>query len=177
MSDQQTREVAISTAIRLNAERDPDRPAITCGEETITRAALERRTNRLAHAYEQLGVGQDDLVTIALPNSIEFLEAAIAVWKLGATPQPVSSPVAANVQCSGRDGGHDLHYRTLQAMGVNLLGHFTGVEDEVAHFASDLAESVAFGEARYADLTALIRKTCTACGMEPPDMPPPPRSR
>ncbi len=91
MTDTPPREVAIGTAVRLNAEAYPDRPAITCGDETITRGELERRTNRLARAYEELGVGQDDLVTIALPNSIEFLEASIAAWKLGATPQPVSS--------------------------------------------------------------------------------------
>lgn len=88
---EQPREIAISTAIRLNADRAPDRLAITCGDQTITRGALERRTNRLARAYEELGVSHDDLVTIALPNSIEFFEASIAVWKLGATPQPVSS--------------------------------------------------------------------------------------
>src|SRR4051812_49379535 len=31
------------------------------------------------------------MVTIALPNSIEFVAAVLAAWKLGATPQPVSS--------------------------------------------------------------------------------------
>lgn len=91
MSEPSRREVPIGTAIALNAEREPDRPAVTCGDRTVTRAELDRRTNRLARAYEQLGVGQDDLVTIALPNSVEFFEAAVAVWKLGATPQPVSS--------------------------------------------------------------------------------------
>lgn len=84
-------EVAIGTAIRQSAERDPGRPVITCGDRTIARGELDRRTNQLARAYEQLGVKQDDLVTIALPNSIEFFEAAVAVWKLGATPQPVSA--------------------------------------------------------------------------------------
>ena len=29
---------------------------------------------------------QDSFVTIGLPNGIEWFEAAIAVWKLGATP-------------------------------------------------------------------------------------------
>lgn len=38
-----------------------------------------------------MGVRKGSLVTIALPNSIGFLEAAIAAWKLGATPQPVSN--------------------------------------------------------------------------------------
>lgn len=84
-------EVAIGTAIRLNAELEPDAPALTCAGVTRARAELESRTNRLARAYERLGVSQDDLVTIALPNSVEFYEASIAVWKLGATPQPVSA--------------------------------------------------------------------------------------
>ena len=38
-----------------------------------------------------MGVKPDDLVTIALPNSTTFFESAFAVWKLGATPQPVSA--------------------------------------------------------------------------------------
>jgi bile acid-coenzyme A ligase len=44
----------------------------------------------MARAFAQLGVRHGSLVTIALPNSIAFLEAAVATWKLGAVPQPVS---------------------------------------------------------------------------------------
>ncbi|PRZ42661.1 bile acid-coenzyme A ligase [Antricoccus suffuscus] len=73
------------------AQAAPDRPAITCGADTITRIELDRRTNRLARAYQELGVTKDSFVTIGLPNSIEFLAAAIAAWKCGATPQPISS--------------------------------------------------------------------------------------
>lgn len=81
---------SISRAMTALAEADPHRPAVTCGDRTISRLELDRRTNRLARAYEQLGVKEGDLVTIALPNSVEFYEAAVATWKLGATPQPVS---------------------------------------------------------------------------------------
>ncbi|HCT76433.1 MAG TPA: acid--CoA ligase [Micromonosporaceae bacterium] len=73
----------------------PDRPAITCEGVVVTREQLRRKTNRLAHAYAKHGVGHDDFVTIALPNGIEFLESTIAVWKLGATPQPVSARLPA----------------------------------------------------------------------------------
>jgi bile acid-coenzyme A ligase len=73
------------------AERDPDGVAVVFGDATVTRVELERRSNRLARAYAKLGVGEGDLVTIALPNCIEFYEASLAIWKLGATPQPVSS--------------------------------------------------------------------------------------
>lgn len=84
-------EMPIGTAVGWLAAQDPDRPAITHEDRTVTRAELDRWTNRLARAYADLGVGQDDLVTIGLPNGIEFYESCIAVWKLGATPQPVSA--------------------------------------------------------------------------------------
>ncbi|RFU19192.1 AMP-binding protein [Geodermatophilus marinus] len=77
------------------AEADPGSPAISCAGASVTRRQLEQRTNRLARAYRQLGVTPDSFVTIGLPNTIEFLEAAIAAWKCGATPQPVSSRLPA----------------------------------------------------------------------------------
>ncbi len=73
------------------AARDPDTPAITHEGRTVSRAEFDARTNRLARAYEALGVKEGDFVTIGLPNGIEFYEACFATWKLGATPQPVSA--------------------------------------------------------------------------------------
>ena len=89
-------------------------------------------------------------------------------------PAPAARLVA-NIQATGHGGGHDLHYRTLQAMGVTLLGHFQGAADGTAHFAPDLAESVAFGDARYTDFRELVRKTCASRGTRAPEMPDPPR--
>jgi len=78
-------------AFAWHAERDPDRTAIRHGDEAISFAALDRRANRLARAYASLGVGAGDLVTIALPNGAEHFAATLAAWRLGATPNPVSS--------------------------------------------------------------------------------------
>ena len=95
--------------------------------------------------------------------------------------QPVTtlaSPLArlaGNPQASGRDGGHDMHYRTLQEMGVQLLGRFTHADDTKLHFASDLAESVAFGDARYADVRNLLEEFCTRQEIPTPELPDPPR--
>ena len=75
---------------RLAAEA-PDAPAVTCDGRTLTRGQLESTTNRLARAYADRGVRQGDYVTIALPNSIEWVQAVVAVWKLGAIPQPLSA--------------------------------------------------------------------------------------
>ena len=68
----------------------PYEPAVTCEGRTLTRAELDKSTNRLARAYAELGVRQGDYVTIVLPNSIEWIQAALAAWKLGAVPQPLS---------------------------------------------------------------------------------------
>jgi bile acid-coenzyme A ligase len=85
----------MGVAVAQLAAAAPDRPAITHEDRTVSRGELERRTNRLARAYARLGVRPDRFVTIALPNGIEFFEAAIATWKLGATPQPISARLPA----------------------------------------------------------------------------------
>ncbi|MGV0851805.1 AMP-binding protein [Mycolicibacterium phlei] len=80
----------ISTQVSQLAAAAPDAPAITCCDVTLTRAELDASTNRLARAYAELGVGQGDYVTIVLPNGIEWAQAVLATWKLGAIPQPLS---------------------------------------------------------------------------------------
>ena len=82
---------SISQLLAEAAHRDPNRPAISYEDRTLSRSELESSTNRLARDFANRGVKKGDLVTIALPNSIEFYQACIAAWKLGATPQPVSS--------------------------------------------------------------------------------------
>jgi bile acid-coenzyme A ligase len=80
----------IGSQISRLAEQAPEEPAVTCDGRTITRAELDTSTNRLARAYAERGVGVGDYVTIVLPNSIERVQAAVACWKLGAVPQPLS---------------------------------------------------------------------------------------
>ncbi len=81
----------IGTQISALARLAPDQPAVTCDGHTLTRAELDHSTNRLARAYAERGVGVGDYVTMVLPNSIEWIQAAVACWKLGAVPQPLSA--------------------------------------------------------------------------------------
>jgi bile acid-coenzyme A ligase len=85
----------IGTQISALAALAPDEPAVTCDGLTITRAELDRSTNRLARAYADRGVGVGDYVTMVLPNSVEWIQAAVACWKLGAVPQPLSARLPA----------------------------------------------------------------------------------
>jgi putative flavoprotein involved in K+ transport len=89
------------------------------------------------------------------------------------------SPAArlwSNPQATGRDGGHDLNYRTLHASGVELLGRFAGAEDGKIHFANDLAESIQAGDdlAR-AFLRSWVAPMCDRRGLSLPwEVPGPP---
>ncbi|HEY8615587.1 AMP-binding protein [Phenylobacterium sp.] len=82
--------ISFGEKLRQHARTQPDKPAVTCGEETITYAELNRRSNRMARALQAHGVKQGDLVTLGMPNGVGFVAAAHAIWKLGATPQPIS---------------------------------------------------------------------------------------
>jgi putative flavoprotein involved in K+ transport len=92
--------------------------------------------------------------------------------RLDSLPSPAAR-LGANVQASGHDGGHDLHYRTLRRMGVTLLGHFLGVEGRHARFAPDLGESVAWGDQRHAKVMGGFRRHAAECGLPWPDVPEP----
>lgn len=73
------------------ARAAPERPLVTCGDQTVTRAELESRANRLARTYRRRGVREGDFVTVAVPNGIGFYAVMFALWKLGAVPQPISA--------------------------------------------------------------------------------------
>ena len=100
------------------------------------------------------------------------LETGFINQPVGALPSPAAR-LGANVLTTGQGGGRDLHLRTLQRMGVTLLGHFLGAEARRARFAPDLMESVAWGDARYGDLMNLVRKTVAERGLPQPDIPEP----
>lgn len=99
-------------------------------------------------------------------------EAGFFQVPLAALPSP-GARLLSNPQASGRDGGHDLHYRTLQAMGVRLAGRLVGADEARLGFADDLAASVGFGDARWSDLCTLLRNRLPERGLTVPDLPVP----
>jgi putative flavoprotein involved in K+ transport len=98
-----------------------------------------------------------------------FFEMAVS-----ALPSPAAR-LTGNPQASGKRGGHDLHFRTLQEMGVHLLGRFTHADERHIHFASDLGESVSFGDARFNDTRQTVAEYCTRSGLPMPELPDPPQ--
>ncbi len=87
-------------------------------------------------------------------------------------PDP-SARLWANVLATGRDGGHDLHYRTLQRDGLTLAGHFAGVEGGAVRFNDDLEASVAWADERYRQFGEQVRRVVAERGLDPVELPPP----
>jgi putative flavoprotein involved in K+ transport len=99
---------------------------------------------------------------------------------LDRTPDMLPSPAVrllGNMQATGHRGGHDLHYRVLQNMGVELLGRFRGAEDNKIRFADDLADSVDFGDALTMFFMKMVRNYCENNAVPVPDFEPPPPMR
>src|SRR6266566_5409705 len=78
------------SVLRRLAAAEPDRPALTYKDQTLTRAEFTDRVERLAALFAGRGVTEGSTVTIGLPNSIGFVESMFAVWAVGAVPQPIS---------------------------------------------------------------------------------------
>ena len=87
---------AIPYGSRLTAlaERNGDATAITFAardgaETSISWRALDARANQIARLLSARGVGQDDVVVIALPNCPEHVFTTFGAWKLGASVLPL----------------------------------------------------------------------------------------
>src|SRR5438132_3865372 len=68
------------------ADAVPERTALVCGERRLTFAETDERATRLAHHLLTGGVRQGDHVGLYLYNSTEYIEAALAAYKIRAVP-------------------------------------------------------------------------------------------
>jgi bile acid-coenzyme A ligase len=82
--------MSLGARLRQLAAEQPDRPAVTDKDRSVTWAELDARTDAVARGLVAAGVRRGDLVTIGLTNSIDFIEACWGLWKIAATPQPIS---------------------------------------------------------------------------------------
>lgn len=80
---------SISSIIADRARTEPDEVLVVDEAGELTAAQLDQAATRLAHVLLARGVGLDDLVMVSLPNGRDFVVACVAIWKAGATPQPV----------------------------------------------------------------------------------------
>ncbi|MDP9846263.1 non-ribosomal peptide synthetase [Streptosporangium lutulentum] len=66
-----------------------DATALSCGDETLTYAGLERRVASLSAALRGRGVGRETVVAVRVDRSIDAVVALLAVWRAGGAYLPV----------------------------------------------------------------------------------------
>ena len=76
--------------LRAQARRDPDRPLLQYRDRRYTYGEFDARTDELAAGFADLGVAPGDVVSVFLPNCIEFLEAWFGIVKAGGVLGPVN---------------------------------------------------------------------------------------
>ncbi|QOV99885.1 non-ribosomal peptide synthetase [Rhodococcus pyridinivorans] len=74
-----------------SAAEHSGRPALVAADHTLTYAALDAASNRLARELAALGAGPGAIVAVAVPRSIEQVVAIHAVVKSGAAYQPIDT--------------------------------------------------------------------------------------
>ena len=95
MTDAAAEPISLGARLTQLAAAKVDTVAVIDKDRSLTWRALDLRTNRIARGMAAAGVKFADLVTVGLPNSVDFVEACFAIWKLGATPQPISHRLPA----------------------------------------------------------------------------------
>ena len=76
--------------LRHRARLDPDRPFVSFRDRAFTYGDFDARTDELAGGLAELGVKPGDVVSVFLPNCLEFLEAWWAILKAGGVLGPVN---------------------------------------------------------------------------------------
>jgi len=82
--------ISLAARVRELAAAAPDKALVTDQDRSVTRGEFDQRTDRIARGLLAAGVKYGDLVTLGLGNSVDFVEACWGLWKIGATPQPIS---------------------------------------------------------------------------------------
>ncbi|MBC8229643.1 non-ribosomal peptide synthetase [bacterium] len=83
---------ANQTIVRLfetQAQRIPDRVAVTSNGQALTYAHLNAKANQLARHLQQFGVGPDTLVAIYMDRSLEIVIGILGILKAGGAYVPL----------------------------------------------------------------------------------------
>jgi acyl-CoA synthetase (AMP-forming)/AMP-acid ligase II len=93
----------VADLFRRSARLFAERTAVVCSEAVLTYAALDERTNRLAHALDSRGLSRGDRVAVLSRTRPEYIETYLAAAKLGATV------VGLNIRMAPDELVHCLH--------------------------------------------------------------------
>src|SRR5262245_36554778 len=80
------------------AARTPHRQALVAGTERLTYAALDARSNRLAHRLRSAGVGLEERIAVRLERGADLVVARLDVLNAGGAYVPIDPAYPAERQ-------------------------------------------------------------------------------
>ncbi|MFF0077811.1 amino acid adenylation domain-containing protein [Streptomyces sp. NPDC005494] len=83
------RHVSLHQLFAEQVRRTPDRIALSCEDEQLSYAALDRRVNRLARTLRDLGVGPESRVGVCMHRSLDLVTGLLAVLRAGGAYVPL----------------------------------------------------------------------------------------
>jgi non-ribosomal peptide synthetase component F len=83
--------LGVTELFQEHAERTPDAVAVVFEDESLTYGELNKRANQLGRYLIGLGVGPEDVVALAVPQSVEMVIALLGILKAGAAYLPLDS--------------------------------------------------------------------------------------
>ncbi|MBI5439930.1 MAG: AMP-binding protein [Deltaproteobacteria bacterium] len=83
--------LVVGELVEERARRLGDKVFLRFKDQAFTYAQIDRLSNRCANAYQRLGIGKGDKVSIMLPNCPEFLHLWFGAAKIGAVEVPVNT--------------------------------------------------------------------------------------
>ncbi len=115
-----------------------DKVVIQQGDASLTYAELETRTQNLASALSQLGIGKDDKVMLLMTNDYRFVESLFGIIRIGAVAVP------ANIKL----GNDSLIYIAEHSDSSILIAHedLADKAQAIQNGASNIGHTIIVGE-------------------------------
>jgi len=90
IQEELARRLLLGELVARNARKFPDKEAVIFGDTRLTYREFNGRINRLAHAFQDMGVGKGDKVALLMLNCSQYLECYFALAKIGAVAVPLN---------------------------------------------------------------------------------------
>ena len=123
-----TGEIAnLADVVRVHGAERSDAVALHVGDDSITFAQLDERSNRAAQAFKAAGVGFGDRVAFIEKNGAEFFDVSFGLAKLGAVCVAVNWRLAPPEMLQIIEDSH----AQVVVVGSEFFGHIEVIEDKL----------------------------------------------
>jgi len=125
--------------VEAQVDRTPNRPAVSCGGDTLSYGELESSANRLARRLRRLGASGESIVGVFLERGVHLVTAHLGILKSGAAFLPLDPEFPTErllfmIEDSGADilvSSSALAPRLMQDVDVELINiHASDLETE-----------------------------------------------